>query len=223
MRGRFFAILLTLTLAFAVLPAYASETKDAAASDPIASYDTKDGLLEFVDYVIKDDVIAIIVDYTNTTSKNVYPERMMDIDLYQDGIKMKWGKAFEVEGTRDGDTQIRPGKTIRYAEFFTLENKMDIEVEFSQAYSWDTIDPLYVMVALDTNKATISGGETKSSSSTQGGLMGAYEKAVEDYMHSYEEAVEDYMETYEKAIDDYANAIDEYANSLDSLFSNLFN
>ena len=184
---------------------------------PLATYTSKDGEVDLVECVLKGDVLGVVVDYTNTTEKNVSPAWRISLGLFQNGIKMGRGKSFEIEGVRDGYTEIRPGATLRMAEFFEIESRDPVEVEISASFSlYD--EPLYVTVSLDSGEVKVqedttkkSKKEGKGSSSLLGGLMDAYEEV-------YEEVIDGYSQAYEEVMDEYENVLDEYTNALGEIF-----
>ena len=78
--------LITATMAamFIFSCSVSAEEADSTESQnaPIAQYDTEDGLIEFVDYAINENDIAIVVDYTNTTAEDVTPEMQIGIKVF---------------------------------------------------------------------------------------------------------------------------------------------
>ena len=207
-------ILVTLVcgMLFFSYPVMATESTPEKA-EPLATYDTEDGKVEFIDYVINDNDIAIVVDYTNTTDKNVEPAFQINIKVFQAGIEMERGDKFDIEGLRDAYTEIRPGTTIRIAEYFELESSEPIEVEFSQILSFSGKEPLYVNVDLGTNEITSKEGTSLGKGG--GSLLG---KVFED---AYDEVMDEYKEAYDETMDEYQNAIDEYTNEINDLIGSI--
>lgn len=207
--------LITATMAAMIIFSCGVSAEEAGSAEsqnaPIAKYDTEDGLIEFIDYAINDDDIAIVVDYTNTTDEDVTPEMQIGIKVFQDGIEMDRGSHFEIEGVRDGYSEIRPGTKIRVAEFFELENQNPIEIEFYQIFSFDAKEPLYVEVNLDSNKITSkSGDELGIGGKIFGGIFGkAYSDFMGEYEKAYDEAMDEYKDAYNEAMDAYQDAYDD--------------
>ena len=207
--------LITATMAAMIIFSCGVSAEEAGSAEsqnaPIAKYDTEDGLIEFIDYAINDDDIAIVVDYTNTTDEDVTPEMQIGIKVFQDGIEMDRGSHFEIEGVRDGYSEIRPGTKIRVAEFFELENQNPIEIEFYQIFSFDAKEPLYVEVNLDSNKITSkSGDELGIGGKIFGGIFGkAYSDFMGEYEKAYDEVMDEYKDAYNEAMDAYQDAYDD--------------
>ena len=204
-----------------------SESTTEAEPKPMAVYDTEDGLVELVDFIIHGDELAVILDYTNTTDKNVSPVWQMEVNAFQNGIEMKSGRSFEIEGVRDNFTEIRPGTKLRVAEFFELETQDPVEVEISQVFSWDEKKPLYVTIDLSTKEVTSEGGEVLGKGgSIIGGIMDAatdmmmdeYKKAADEVMDEYKKAYDEAGEEYQKAFDQMQN---EYEDTLNDLYGDL--
>ena len=133
------------------------------------------------------------------------------IKVFQDGIEMERGSHFEIEGVRDGFSEIRPGTKIRVAEYFELENQNPIEIEFYQIFSFDAKEPLYVEVNLDSNKITSkSGDELGIGGKIFGGIFGeAYSDIMGEYEKAYDEAMDEYKDAYNEAMDAYQDAYNE--------------
>ena len=183
---------------------------------PLAQYDTEDGLVEFMDYTIQDGTIAIIIDYTNTTEKNVSPEWQINVKLFQGGIEMDRGHSFDIEGVRDGYKEIRPETKIRVAEFFKLENNDPIEVEFSQTALFNEKEPMYVEIDLDTNKITTKeGAELGTGGKTLGGILGeAYNEVMDEYKDAYNDVMDEYNKAYDEVMDEYQDTLNDLMGQL---------
>lgn len=86
---------------------------------------------------------AVIVTYswTNNSEETTTPMNSVTAKVFQDGIGLEGIYIIESEDY-DSDTtmtEVRPGTTIDVQEAFTLRNiTSPIEVEISEAYTWDT-------------------------------------------------------------------------------------
>ena len=159
------------------------------AAEPLASFESEDGKIEFIDYVINDDDIAIIMDYTNTTDNIVTPSGRIGVKVLQDGAAAQAGDHFDLEGVKDENTEVPPDAKIRVAEYFQLTNQNPIEVEFSQAAESDGKEspgkkPLNVKIDLNSGNVTASDAEEIENGGMPG--VGDMNQIYEDVMNEYE-------------------------------------
>lgn len=214
MKRMYYLMIAVVVMVITPFSVYAEDPKPEEKA--LAQYDSEDGLVEFMDYTIQDKTIAIILDYTNTTEKNVSPEWQIGVKLFQGGIEMDRGHSFDIEGVRDGYKEIRPGTKIRVAEYFELENNDPIEVELSQTALLNEKEPLYVEINLDTSKITTKEGkELGTGGTTLGGILGeAYNEVMDEYKDAYNDAMDEYNQAYDKAMDEYQDAMDDIMGQL---------
>lgn len=215
MKRRWMVFLMALAMLAGAQRVQAGDVPEEKAA---AVYESGAGKLEIVDYEVSGKVLALVVEYTNTTDENVSPGWKMLLSVFQNGIEMEHGRSFEVEGVRSEYTEIRPGAKLRYAEFFELDNAEDpVEVEISPVFSWND-DPMYVNLDLDSGKVIQPQEKGKQEKGERGGILGG---VMDAYQDAYDEVMDEYSKAYDEVMDEYSKVIDEYANSLGSLFDSL--
>ncbi len=221
---------MALAFAFSTV-VYAEDPAAAEEAQAYASLESEDGLLEFIDYVVKDDVLAVVVSYTNTTDENVTPSWQVSVNAFQEGIEMEpagsWEIDWEMEGIRDGNSEIRPGTKIYMAEYFRMESQQPVEVELDTLDLFDKQEPVYVTINFETEEITVKGGETVKkrenplTSIIESAASKVYEEAADAYKEAYDEAMNEYQEAYDEAMNEYQDAYDAAMEEYSDMMSGL--
>lgn len=115
------------------LSVYASNESVENATDSTLTLDTEHGLIEYVRFeIVNENVLQVILDYTNTTEKTASPIAKYTVSVFQNGVQLP--PAISIHKPDDcsyGAMQVKPGYTMRYCEEFQLSDSSNVEIEIS--------------------------------------------------------------------------------------------
>ena len=116
-------------------------------AESLARFEGDSGNIDILGYSTtssgNDQYLVALFSYENTKDESNAPWLDFMIKAYQDGVELERGYIYEYtyEDFKSEDTNVRPGATLKFFELFELESDSPVDIEVSEAFSFDNKAP----------------------------------------------------------------------------------
>lgn len=139
-----------MSITFASAMALAMCNTAFAEEQSLIHIEASEGIVDILGYEVvtegDQNILCVIAEYENTTEGSAMPLMQYNISAFQDGIELEAAfTMYEPEGCKNGTLEIRPGATLRYADFFALTSDNEVELEVAPLFDLNDVAQMCVL------------------------------------------------------------------------------